>query len=83
MYWTFMDIGKNPHSIYPMALKYGLVFIIPAIVVYNFPVQVLVGNHYLRYLNSVSTLILAIAITAVFLTGSVFYFRKSLRYYYD
>lgn len=83
MYWTLMDIGKNPHSIYPMALKYSFVFIVPAIIIYNFPVQVLARKHYLDFLNSISTLVLAMAVTAVFLTISVLYFKRSLRYYYD
>ena len=41
MFWTVMEIGKNPFSIYPVMLRFAFVFLIPAITIYNFPASVL------------------------------------------
>lgn len=83
MFWTLMEVGKNPHSIYPAALKTAFTFLIPAIVIYNFPSQILINNHFLEFMNNGSTVIAAILLTALWLYIAVWYFRKSLKYYYN
>lgn len=83
MFWTMMDLGKNPHSIYPMALKTISTFIIPAIVIYNFPAQVLTNANFFNSLNRGATIVIALIITGLWLWGAVTYFKKSLQHYYD
>lgn len=83
MFWTLMEVGKNPHSIYPVALRNAFTFLIPAIVIYNFPSQFLTDAHFFEYMNPGLTAITAILFTAVWLFIAVRYFRKSLKYYYN
>jgi len=83
MFWTLMDTGKNPHSIYPIGLKIIFIFFVPAIVVYNFPAQVLMRNHYLKMMNNGLTVFVAVVLTMLWVYIAVRYFKKSLKYYYD
>lgn len=83
MFWTLMEPGKNPHSIYPAVLKNVFTFVVPAIVIYNFPSQVLIRHHFLNYLDLGLTILIAILITLIFLSFSIYYFKKSLKYYYN
>ena len=82
MFWTLMEVGKNPHSLYPLALRMTFTFLVPTIVIYNFPTQVLIGDNFLGFLSSGTTVLTAVLITAVWVFISVKYFRKSLKYYY-
>lgn len=84
MFWTLMDIGKNPHSIYPAALKTAFTFIIPAFVIYNFPSQILFNDHFPAFMpHDVPIIATALLLTALWLYLAVWYFKKSLKYYYN
>ncbi len=83
MFWTLMEVGKNPHSVYPLALKTTFTFLVPAIVIYNFPMQVLTDGKFLGFLNKGTTVLTAVLLTVVWVCISVRYFRKSLKYYYN
>lgn len=83
MFWTMMEIGKYPFSIYPNILRMAFIFLIPVITIYNFPANVLVDKLYLSEMNMISTLILSLLITLVFVTVSIKYFKKSLKFYYQ
>lgn len=83
MFWTMMDVGKNPYSIYPNALRMCCIFIIPALTIYNFPAQVLMDGGYIPGMSLIGTSLLAIAVTSIFLMIAVVYFKRSLRFYYQ
>ena len=83
MFWTLMEVGKNPHSIYPTALKSIFTFLIPAIIIYNFPSQFLINDHFLENMNNGITILIAILITVLWLFIAIWYFKKSLKYYYN
>ncbi len=76
IFWTLMDIGKQPYAIYPMAIKLCFIFLVPAIVIYNFPLGVLIDNNYL-------TVVIALVISPLFWRIAVVNFRKSIKYYYN
>lgn len=82
MFWTLMEVGKNPHSVYPGALKGIFTLFVPAIIIYNVPSQILINNHFLPFLHAQTTVVLAILFTVLWLTIAVLYFKKSLKYYY-
>lgn len=82
-FWTLMEIGKNPHSIYPVTLRTVFVFFIPAIIIYNSPTLVLINNHFLEFKNCAITAVVTILLAALWLCVAVLYFKKSLKYYYD
>lgn len=83
MFWAMMDIGKNPHSIYPSSLRMCFLFIIPAITIYNFPAQVLMDTCYIPGMNIGSASLTAIVITLVLTATAILYFKKSLKFYYQ
>lgn len=83
MFWTLMDVGKNPYSIYPSVIKNSFTFIIPAIVIYNFPTQALINGKYFAFLNVGTTALITVLITMVFFTIAVVYLKRSLKYYYS
>lgn len=83
MFWTLMEVGKNPHSIYPTALKSIFTFLIPAIIIYNFPSQFLINDHFLENMNNGITILIAVLITVLWLFIAIWYFKKSLKYYYN
>lgn len=83
MFWTLMEVGKKPHSIYPTALKSIFTFLIPAIIIYNFPSQFLINDHFLENMNNGITILIAILITVLWLFIAIWYFKKSLKYYYN
>lgn len=83
MFWSMMEIGKYPFSIYPNILRTIFIFLIPAITIYNFPTSILVDSSYIPGMNMISTLLLSIIITLVLFIGSIKYFKKSLKYYYQ
>lgn len=76
VFWTLMDIGKQPYTIYPTAIKLCFIYLIPAIVIYNFPIMVLIDNNYL-------TIVMAFAISYIFMRIAVLNFKKSIKYYYN
>lgn len=76
VFWTLMDIGKQPYTIYPTAIKLCFIYLIPAIVIYNFPLMVLIDNNYL-------TIVMAFAISYIFMRIAVLNFKKSIKYYYN
>ena len=82
MFWTLMEVGKNPHSLYPAALKTVFILLVPSIIIYNFPTQVLINNNFLTFMDGGKTVLAAVLFTALWLFIAVKYFRKSLRYYY-
>lgn len=83
MFWTLMDVGKNPYSIYPFALKNAFTFIIPAIIIYNFPSQIFINEHFFVFMNKGKTIFTATIITLSWVCLAILYFKKSLKYYYD
>ncbi|MDY6065923.1 MAG: ABC-2 family transporter protein [Finegoldia sp.] len=83
MFWTLMEPGKRLHSIYPLALKNVFTFIVPAIVIYNFPSEILIRNHFFDYLGLGTTFLISIIMASIFLAISICYFKKSLKYYYN
>lgn len=83
MFWSMMDIGKQPHAIYPMKLKFCFVFFVPAIVIYNFPMQILLNNNYITGLDFLTNIMLMIILTVIFLCVAIFNFNKTLKYYYS
>lgn len=83
IFWTLMEPGKNPHSIYPFALKNTFTFIVPAIVIYNFPSEILIQNHFFDNLDLRPTISVTIFMTILFISISIWYFKKSLKYYYN
>lgn len=83
IFWTLMEVGKNPHSIYPMALRTIFILLVPAIVIYNFPMQILTDDNFLGFMSKGTTVLTAVLITAVWVCISVMYFRRSLKYYYS
>lgn len=82
MFWTLVEPGKKPYVIYPKALKIFFLFVIPALVIYNFPTLALMKTtsawNSLPYL-----LLIALIITISLLSVTVTYFSKSIRYYYS
>ncbi|MBI9014072.1 MAG: ABC-2 family transporter protein [Clostridiales bacterium] len=46
MFWSIANFGKKPGSIYPMLLKQLLLFVMPMLVVYNIPSEILFGKFY-------------------------------------
>ncbi len=83
MFWTIMDVGKNPHSIYPNSLRLCFVFIVPAITIYNFPAQVLIDGCYISGMGLKGTSLIAIAVSIIFMMMAIVYFKRSLKYYYQ
>lgn len=83
MFWTLMEVGKNPHTVYPIGLKTAFTFIVPAIIIYNFPSQILINNHFFFETNYRIIMVVAILVTALWLFIAVRYFWKSLKYYYN
>ncbi len=82
MFWTMMEIGKNPFSIYPNILRFAFVFLIPAITIYNFPSSVLTDSCYMPGMSMIVTLLISVFVTLFFLIVSIQYFKKSLKFYY-
>lgn len=83
MFWTMMEVGKNPYSIYPMALRTIFTFFVPAIVIYNFPSQIVLDSHYLGSLTQGEALLITVLVTFLWLWIAVKYFKRSLKYYYS
>lgn len=77
-FWSMMSIGKNPYSIYPNILRYIAVFIIPSIVVYNFPAMALIGKG-----EVIRVLVIGVLIAAFFVGAAIMFFKKNLKYYYN
>lgn len=83
MFWSMMDIGKNPHSMYPNSLRMCFVFIIPAITIYNLPAQVLMDGRYIPGMDIVSASLTAIVIAIALMAIAILYFKRSLKFYYQ
>ena len=69
------EAGRWPISLYPGWLRYGLTFIIPVAFATTVPAEALTGR-----LNW-QTLLGAIALAAVLLIVSRFFWRRGLRHY--
>ena len=84
MFWSLAEFGKNPHTIYPNPIKYAMLFLIPTIVVYNFPAIVLLDfNCQIFNFGPLFVAVLSLIISIVFGVGSTLFFRKTTRYYYS
>lgn len=83
MFWTTMSIGNNPYSIYPKIIKYLGLFIIPSIIIYNFPALSIINNNSLSNLTTLEMTLLALLITFIFISFAINFFNKSLKYYYN
>lgn len=83
IFWSMMSVGNNPYSIYPKIITYIGLFIIPSIVIYNFPALVIINNNNLSTLNIIEMILLALIIAIIFISFAIFFFKNSLRYYYD
>ncbi len=75
IYRDFTGMGKIPVNIYTEPLRSFLTFIIPVGIMMNFPVEALIGAL------SISGVLIAILICAVFLSLSLILWRYALRCY--
>lgn len=73
--WSLLDIGKYPASIYPTAISKIFTFIIPVLVIYNFPVDFIVGGNW----GHLALLFIISAISTLVTDGL---WRFMLKYYY-
>ena len=83
MFWSLMEFGKNPHSIYPDFLKKVMTFLLPALVIYNFPPILLLGKHQILNFSLIQIFIIALVVSSLFLYISIKYFYKTIKYYYN
>ncbi|MDU3181974.1 MAG: ABC-2 family transporter protein [Lachnospiraceae bacterium] len=83
MFWTMMDLGKQPSSVYPCVLRIILISVIPALIVYNFPIQFLLKS--INPLNIHLSIVFCInlAVTILIFTYSIRFFYKSIKNYYN
>lgn len=82
-FWAIVSIGENPYNIYPKVIKYVGIFLIPSIVIYNFPAIVFTKKYSFFLINRWSIVLIASLIAIVFVTISVKFFYKNLAYYYE
>ena len=73
--WSLLDIGKYPASIYPATISKIFTFIIPVLVIYNFPVDFIVGGNF-------GQLALLFTISAGITLVTQGLWRFMLKYYY-
>lgn len=82
-FWSIVSIGENPYSVYPKVIRYFGIFVIPSIVIYNFPATVFMKNHMFFSTGTMFTLLVALIITIVFIAIAVKFFNKNLIHYYE
>jgi ABC-2 type transport system permease protein len=75
LYTDFFSLSGYPASIYQGAMRFFFTFIIPVVVVANFPVMIVI-----KLLNPIYTLY-ALAISLLFFTLSRTFFKFALKYY--
>lgn len=73
--WSLLNIGKYPSDIYPSYIKNIFTFVLPVIVIYNFPTDFLLRNQY-RYLFWV----IAAAVIMTWISGRLW--KYLLKFYY-
>lgn len=83
MFWSLVDFGKNPHSIYPNKLKYVLIFLIPSLVIYNYPAIAIFKVHYLLNMNLLQIILVSISVSLMLFVISLVFFRRTTKYYYN
>ncbi|QAT63310.1 hypothetical protein EQM13_17965 [Acidilutibacter cellobiosedens] len=77
MFWSIMDLGKNPGGIYNSWLRHILVLVIPVLVIYNYPVSILWNGFNLGYTG------IAMILAIVLITASTYFWQKSLASIYQ
>lgn len=83
MFWALVEFGKNPHSIYPIGIKYVMIYSIPSLVIYNFPAIAFFENHYILNMKLPQIILISTCISLIFLKISTSFFRRTTRYYYN
>lgn len=82
MFWNLVDVGKKPYVIYPKPLRAVFCFIIPSLVIYNFPTLTFVTRHKFFGISHMLLMVTGLLLAEVFVLFSVFFFKQSLRRYY-
>jgi len=67
-----MELGKNPEGIYKSWLGLILVLVIPVLMIYNYPVNILWDGFNLGYMGR------AIVEAIVLITASSYFWQKSI-----
>lgn len=83
MFWCLADLGKNPHSIYPIGVKYVLISLMPFLVIYNFPSIAIIKSHYIFGMNLFCIVLSSIVIALVLLSFAVKFFGRTIKCYYN
>ncbi|KYH34837.1 hypothetical protein CLTEP_11520 [Clostridium tepidiprofundi DSM 19306] len=76
VFWSILEVGKYPEFIYPSKIRKIFVFIVPAIVIYNYPINILVNEF--NILNVCILFSIAILFTLI----TQFTWKYFLKYYY-
>lgn len=74
MFWSVIDFGKYPSTIYPKAVRGFFTFVFPALVIYYLPTKVIFGG------NQVSIGYVVFSIIWLYIAN--FVWKKSLKMYY-
>ncbi|QUH19298.1 ABC-2 family transporter protein [Alkaliphilus sp. B6464] len=77
MFWSIMELGKNPAGIYKLWLNHILVLVIPVLVIYNYPVNILWNGFNWSYIG------MAMIAAIVLVTASSYFWKKSIASIYQ
>ncbi|AWZ49963.1 hypothetical protein C3495_14025 (plasmid) [Clostridiaceae bacterium 14S0207] len=77
VFWSILDVGKYPEFIYPSKIRKIFVFVAPAIVIYNYPINILVSKFNILNLG------ILFGIAIVFTIIAEFTWKYFLKYYYQ